>query len=246
MTNNQSTHKHNFMIVLLICDQFPGILTPDIPSYEWMFERVLRSAGYGGDFLVLQTWRDQLPESLNCSDLYIISGSNESAYSSTPWVAQLRRWMIGAYVAGCHLAGICFGHQIIAESLGGHVVRSPKGWGIGLRQSEVVDPLLAEMVGGTSLTLVYDHHDQVVGLPVGASITMSSEFCPVDGFRIGRQVLTLQGHPEFTNEFISHWINDCAPDEAIEVKHEALRSLGQLRNQGVEAARMLLSFFGLG
>lgn len=232
------------MIVLLICDQFPDILTPDIPSYEWMFEKVLQKAGYQGDFHVLQTWQGQLPESLNCSDLFLISGSNESAFGNTPWVVRLRKWIIDAYAAGCHLAGICFGHQIIAEALGGHVARSPKGWGIGLRQSDVVDPLLAEMAGTAGFTLVCDHHDQVMGLPVEATTTMTSEFCPVDGFRIGRQVLTLQGHPEFTNEFITHWIIDCAPDETTDVKREALLSLSQLRNQGVEAARMMLCFFG--
>ncbi len=233
------------MIVLLICDQFPGILTPDIPSYEWMFERVLHMAGYVGDFQVLQTWQGQLPEHLNSNDLYLISGSNESAYDSTPWVVSLRQWIANAYSAGCRLAGICFGHQIIAEALGGHVVRSRKGWGIGLRCSEVVNQLLADIIGASSLTLVYDHHDQVVGLPARATLTMGSVFCPIDGFRIGRQVLTLQGHPEFTNEFIAHWVTDCAPDEPADVKLAALQSLGLLPNQGVEAARLMLSFFSV-
>jgi hypothetical protein len=38
------------------------------------------------------------------------------------------------------MTGICFGHQIIAEALGGKTERSTKGWGIGLRESHVVDP----------------------------------------------------------------------------------------------------------
>lgn len=232
------------MIVLLICDQFPGILPPDIPSYEWMFQRVLRSAGYKGDFQVVQTWRGELPERLNRGDLYLISGSNQSAYDATPWVARLRDWIASAHSAGCCIAGICFGHQIIAEALGGHVVSSPKGWGIGLRRSEVVDRQLARAIADSGITLVYDHHDQVVRLPQGATLTLRSPFCPIDGFRIGRRVLTLQGHPEFTNEFIAHWIADCAPDEPDEVKQAALLSLRRLPNQGVEAARLMLRFFG--
>lgn len=64
-----------------------------------------------------------------------------------------------------------------------------------------------------------------------ATLVSGSEFCPVESYRIGKQILTFQGHPEFTNAFIRHWIVDCAPDELQEVKDAALHSLEILQNQ---------------
>lgn len=92
-------------------------------------------------------------------------------------------------------------------------------------------------------SLVYDHHDQVVSLPRGATLVSSSGFCPIESFRIGRQVLCFQGHPEFSNAFIRHWIEDCAPDEPAAVKQKALVSLQSEENQGVMVAGWVIRFF---
>lgn len=231
------------MIVLLICDQFPGILPPDIPSYERMFERVFLQADKGCRFRVFQTWKGALPANLNKDDIYLVSGSNNSAYDDVEWVVRLREWIRAAYRSGCRLTGICFGHQIIAEALGGKVVRSPKGWGIGLRTSVIQDAEFLSVAGDKQFVLQYDHHDQVVRLPEEAVLVSGSDFCPADSFRIGSQVLTFQGHPEFSNAFITHWVNDCAPDEPAAVKEAALGSMKTLDNEGVKVAGWILQWF---
>lgn len=230
-------------IVLLVCDQFPGILTPDIPSYEYMFERVFKAADSDCEFEVFQTWQHELPESLNTEDLYLITGSNNSAYDDVAWIKALKDWIRRAYSYGCRLAGICFGHQVIAEALGGKVIRSSKGWGIGIRTSFLVDSIIADLIQSDHYSVLYDHHDQVIALPYNAVLVSQSNFCPIESFRIGKQVLTLQGHPEFTNVFIRHWIKDCAQDEPATVKEMALVSLDTMENQGIAVARGLLRFF---
>lgn len=234
-------------IVLLVCDQFPGILTPDIPSYEWMFEKVFDEAsklsGIAVGYQVFQAWRGELPANPDADDLYLITGSNNSAYDDVPWVANLRDWIKYAYKGGCRIAGICFGHQILSEALGGKVERSPKGWGIGIRTSRIVDDDFKAVAGAGSFSVLYDHHDQVVALPKGAVLVSESDFCPIESFRIGWQVLALQGHPEFSNTFIRHWINDCAPDEPESVKLRALNSIDTLDNEGVAVASWILKAF---
>lgn len=230
-------------IVLLICDQFPGKLTADIPSYEWMFKNVFLRADGCCQFEVYQTWQGELPVKLNADDVYLISGSTSDSFGSEKWIRALRKWIVGAYNKGCKLSGICFGHQIIAEALGGKVERSPKGWGIGIRVSRIVDNESASVAGTDWYSLVCDHHDQVVSLPPEATLVSTSPFCTNDAFRIRRQVLTFQGHPEFSNAFIAHWINDCAPEEPENVKAAAIESLETLRNQGTAVAQWLLRFF---
>lgn len=230
-------------IILLVCDQFPGILTPDIPSYEWMFEKVFTDADSHCQFEVCQTWQGELPSNLNKNDVYLVTGSNNSAYDDVPWVTRLREWIIKAFANGCRLCGICFGHQIIAEALGGKVERSPKGWGIGLRKSTIVDDVFNNISNARSFTILYDHHDQVVRLPEGATLVSTSDFCPLESMRIGSQVLTLQGHPEFSNAFIRHWIKDCAPEEPLYIKQNALNSMATMENQGTEVAGWIINFF---
>lgn len=225
-------------IILLVCDQFPGILTPDIPSYEWMFEKV-----YHATFEIYQTWKGELPLHLNNKDIYLITGSNSSAYDNTPWVRSLRDWIRYAFSRGCCLEGICFGHQIIAEALDGKVERSTQGWGIGIRTSHIVDSVFEDIAETDNFTILYDHHDQVVRLPKGSILVSGSDFCPFESFRIGMQVLTFQGHPEFSNDFIRHWINDCAPDEPEAVKAKALRSMDSMENQGSLVASWMLKFW---
>ena len=171
-------------INLLICDQFPGILPFDIPSYEWMFQRVFQQANPTLEFSVYQVWQGQLPDMVNTDEIYLISGSNEDSFGSTPWVVALRKWIVNAFAAGARLAGVCFGHQIIAYALGGLVRRSERGWGVGIRQSAVCDIESSSLLRGDSFELVYNHHDQVVRLPDNATLVSGSYFCPIESIRI--------------------------------------------------------------
>ena len=96
------------------------------------------------------------------------------------------------------IIGICFGHQLLAHTLGGFAGRSPKGWGIGVRTETMI--ALPDWLPDTptTLTLIYSHRDQVERLPPQAIRMAGSEFCENAAFAIGDQVLAFQGHPEFT------------------------------------------------
>lgn len=84
------------------------------------------------------------------------------------------------------------------------------------------------------------HAGVLRGLPAGATLVSGSAFCPIESFRIGRQVVTLQGHPEFTVPFITHWIRYCAPTEQAAVKAAALATLAHYESEGVRMARWMV------
>ena len=99
------------------------------------------------------------------------------------------------------LIGVCFGHQIIAEALGGEVVKSDKGWGVGLQQYRI-EQTHAWMEPEPKQVAIYAYHqDQVVKCPASAQVFLSSEFCPFAGLSYGDSIISVQAHPEFEAAF---------------------------------------------
>ena len=68
----------------------------------------------------------------------LLTGSPAGVYDDLDWIAPLERFVRAAYHAKIPMAGICFGHQLIAQALGGTVRKSEKGWGIGRHVYDVV------------------------------------------------------------------------------------------------------------
>jgi len=95
------------------------------------------------------------------------------------------------------MVGICFGHQLIAQALGGKVVKSENGWGVGIYSNKIIagrDYIPSEQ---REFDLVASHQDQVVRLPEGGETIAGSDFCPIYMMSIGSHVFSVQGHPEF-------------------------------------------------
>jgi GMP synthase-like glutamine amidotransferase len=99
------------------------------------------------------------------------------------------------------MVGVCFGHQIMAEALGGRVVQSDKGWGAGLHRYEVVrrEPW---MDGEEEVAVPASHQDQVVVQPPNTEVVAQSSFTPYAALAwTDRPAISFQFHPEFTPEF---------------------------------------------
>ncbi|MCW5605758.1 MAG: type 1 glutamine amidotransferase, partial [Burkholderiales bacterium] len=92
------------------------------------------------------------------------------------------------------VVGICFGHQILAEAMGGKVVKSERGWGCGVHRYSLSD--------GGEMAIAAMHQDQVIQVPPDAAVIASSEFCPVAGLDYGGRALSFQPHPEFADAFV--------------------------------------------
>ena len=115
------------------------------------------------------------PKEVRSCDGWLITGSKHAAYGPEPWIPALKRLIQAIVAADLPLAGICFGHQIIAEALGGRVVKSDKGWGLGLDTYDLDPELAPEQLQQVTLNIF--HQDQVIEPPAGARIYARSEFC---------------------------------------------------------------------
>ena len=134
----------------------------------------------------------------------------------------------GVYDAHIPLIGICFGHQILAHALGGKAVKWDKGWVAGVRRLPMLaHPITGEVSEGEgeSFSLLYTHQDQVVALPKAARAWLGDDLCQYAGFVIPGRVLTMQGHPEFSPDYMAALIEKNRPHIGEENSDAALASI---------------------
>lgn len=230
-------------INILLCDTFPGLLPHYIPSYVSMFTRLFDGVREGIDYEVYRAFDNHFPKTDAAAGIYLITGCNQSAYDNTPWIQHLLEWIVSADRARCNMVGICFGHQCIAQALGGTVRRATTGWGTGIRESCLLDEESLRYFPDGTMRLLYNHHDQVVKLPPKATLVATSTFCPIESFRIDRHVLTFQGHPEYVPKYAEHLLRNFSQDEPQETVEQALQSLTQWHHQGATVAHWLVEHF---
>ena len=161
--------------------------------YPDMFERLL-GLGPRPRFQVDQ---GQWPAAIADHDAYLLTGSPAGAYEPLPWIGELKTFLREAKGQAA-LVGICFGHQVMAEAFGGQVIKSPKGWGVGLHQYQVMAPQPWMQTPAPSFAIPASHQDQVVIRPPEAEVLAASAFTPFAALAYRDQpAISFQGHPEF-------------------------------------------------
>jgi GMP synthase-like glutamine amidotransferase len=186
---------------LLLCDDVPARLRHIAGGYRDMFDALLRPYVPDVRWSHFEVHRGEMPPEARSCDAWVCTGSRYSVYEDRPWIGSLKAFVRDVHAAGTPFVGICFGHQVLADALGGRVARSPEGWGIGVREMTVVvheewmEPPLS------SMKLQYMHGDQVESLPAEAVVLARAPHCEVALFRVGETLLGVEGHPEFPAAF---------------------------------------------
>ena len=181
-----------------------GLISPERRaqhgSFPQMFERMISAADASASFATVRLIDGEgLPDPAGLEAI-LITGSSAGVYDDLDWIAPLERFVRAAYEARTSMVGICFGHQLIAQALGGTVRKSERGWGIGRHVYDVVPGNGA--IEGEKIAIACSHQDQVIEPPAGAATILHSTFTPHAGLLYENgAVLSVQPHPEFTAAF---------------------------------------------
>ncbi|MGJ5620232.1 type 1 glutamine amidotransferase [Sulfitobacter sp. MF3-043] len=201
-------------------------------TYDKYFARLL-----GDDAFTYQAWAvvdGIFPDSVDDADGWLITGSKHGAYEPHDWIPPLEQFVRDCYEAHVPMIGVCFGHQVIAQAMGGKVEKFKDGWSIGRTEYDI---------NGQKFALNAWHQDQVVKRPEAAEVIGSTDFCENAALLYDDRIWTIQPHPEYGHDFIEGLINTrgkgVVPDAQLAA---ALTTLGAPLNNTDIAAEMAAFF----
>lgn len=201
-------------------------------TYDRYFAKLLDGHGFVVDgFDVVD---GVFPSSVHDADGWLLTGSKHGAYEDHAFIPPLEDFIRAAHAAKVPMIGICFGHQIIAQALGGKVEKFAGGWSVGLTEYDVA---------GERYAINAWHQDQVVVRPESAKVFARTDFCENAGLVYGDHIWTFQPHPEYDADFIENLIETRGPNVVPEdLLQEARRKL-DLPSDRMEVAKIMVDFF---
>ncbi|MEZ4227662.1 MAG: glutamine amidotransferase [Polyangiaceae bacterium] len=152
----------------------------------------------------------------------IVTGSAAHLTDNEPWMLQGVEWLRELTHAGTPILGICFGHQMLGQALGGRVDRNPRGREMGSVEVRVSAP--HPLLPDTRLLANMTHLDSIVELPTQAKVLATTDLEPFAAVEFAPQVWGVQFHPEVDGEVMKDY---------LEARVDALES------EGLDAARLL-------
>lgn len=191
-------------IGIIECGPVPAALQEKYISYPAMFASQLGALLPHADFTTISVVNGEALPAPDALDAWLIPGSRYGVYDGLPWIEPLKCFIRDAAREKRRpMVGVCFGHQIIAEALGGRVEKAAQGFRIGLEQYSTT-------LGGNgmaSVTMPAFHQDQIVALPPDAEVVASSAACAYAALRYkDAPIFSVQFHPEFSRDYLADLI----------------------------------------
>jgi GMP synthase-like glutamine amidotransferase len=214
-------------IGLLGCDDVPERFRHIAGGYYDMFERLLRPQVPDLELTWFDAYKGGLPASTDACDAYVCTGSRYSVYENRDWIGALKKYVRQLHDAQKPFVGICFGHQLLAEALGGEVKPAEQGWGVGILEMKILQAEAWMKPALGQCRIEYMHADQVQRLPPESVVLAAAPHCPVAMFRVGRTMLGIEGHPEFPAPYVEALVLSRKERIGAERAEAALASLDQ-------------------
>lgn len=208
----------------------PDEIQATLGDYDAMFGRLLADSG-----LTFETYNVvdmAFPETVTTCDGWLVTGSRHGAYEDHAFIPPLEAFIRASFAADVPMVGICFGHQIIAQALGGKVEKYKDGWAVGRQTYDWQGEVIA---------LNAWHQDQVVARPASAEVVACNDFCENAALIYGRNAFTVQAHPEFGDQMIDGLATlrgpGVVPDPSLALAHANMGKTNANQRLALQIAR---------
>lgn len=171
-----------------------------------------------------------LPPAADCAGV-VVTGSHAMVTDNLPWSRNMEAWIPTLVDSGVPFLGICYGHQLLARSMGGEVGYHLGGQEIGTVEIQLLPESAQDALLHSLPPRFYVHatHAQsVLRLPPGATRLAANAYERHHIFRVGRRAWGVQFHPEYDGRIMRSYIREQA---------EALASAGRKVPELIDAVR---------
>lgn len=174
-------------------------------------DMILRKSGISAErsqiYPVYQNKTLPLPEE---AAAVIITGSKAMVTDHLEWSVLVSQWLLTIAETGVPVLGICYGHQLIAQTFGGIVDYNRNGEeigkiSVGLTEKATYDPLFKVMP--SAFSSFAKHFQSVVKLPQNAVPLAQNSFEPHHAFSLFGHIWGVQFHPEFTSDIMKSYVD---------------------------------------
>ncbi|MCZ4346802.1 type 1 glutamine amidotransferase [Devosia neptuniae] len=207
-------------LTIIQTGEVPAPLRSRFVPYRQMFEAMFDRTGQGFEYQTINIADGEPFPHLDRLEGVVITGSAAGVYDKLAWLDPLRDFIRKGYQQRTPMLGVCFGHQIMADALGGEVRKSHKGWGLGRHTYAVTERPRYMQAAPASLAIACSHQDQVITPPANAEVILASAFTPNAGLAYGNgAALSLQPHPEFDDAYtvaLAELRRGNVPDELVD------------------------------
>lgn len=200
-------------IGILQAGHAPDELRPSLGDFSDLFQKLLD--GHGFTFASYDVVDMEFPASHTECDGWLVTGSKHGVYEDHAFIPPLEQLIRDIYAADLPLVGVCFGHQIIAQALGGKVEKFKDGWAVGRQTYDW---------NGQSVALNAWHQDQVIDPPADATVIATNPFCQNAALVYGKRAFTVQPHPEFDAEYTAGLAKYRGPENVPDDKLAAVEA----------------------
>jgi len=184
-------------IGLLVCDEVSPAYRAAFKDYPDMFQALFPAY----KFKLYKAFKGELPKEVTECDCFMATGSSHSVYEDLDWIRKTKDFIKAIYEGNGYFIGFCFGHQLMAEALGGKVAKAKVGWCVGVHEFKVLRIKKWMRPAKTQVNFLMMCQDQVLELPKNAIRLAGNTACPNAILQVGDRMMSIQAHPEFSKAY---------------------------------------------